>query len=151
MLYSKYKHTRSVIFYHFLNNFYFLATQDTVYCIYDLETVVVNSKHYCNLAVCRFICTFCLTYGSGDSRCLCERLGRTDHIFKNFDGLANPIKQFIELISTQHNKINKHSIICLAHNSSKFDSHLVQEALIKMGITPRVVMKGLQIYRFFKK
>lgn len=78
--------------------------------------------------------------------CLCVNLDRSRHVFSAFDN-GDPIKDFITLLTHNSRKTPQHDIICLAHNGSNYDTHLVQARLLDFQITPSVTMKGLKLFK----
>jgi hypothetical protein len=77
--------------------------------------------------------------------CCCPPVKR--YHFENFDGQKPPpLEQFLEMVTRRRkNPTIRH--ICIAHNSSRYDTHLVFEAAVQLGHTPKMVQNGLKIFK----
>jgi hypothetical protein len=80
-------------------------------------------------------------------KCFCAAERR--RVFENFDeNKLAPIHQFLYWVMKQSKK-PEYRQIAIAHNSSRYDSHLIFEGALEMGLTPDLVLNGLKMFRYF--
>jgi hypothetical protein len=123
-----------------------------VYTFFDCETTQETGKHLVNFVVSHTQCANCMNADVPfdaapipGRQCLCPPVKR--HHFENFDGQkAPPLEQFLDMVTKKRQRQTiRH--ICIAHNSSRFDTHLVFEAAVNQGHTPKMIQKGLKIFK----
>jgi hypothetical protein len=125
-----------------------------LYTFFDCETTQDTGKHHVNYIVSHSQCAGCMDAGVPfDSlpapnlsyTCVCPPVKKMH--FENFDNhKKSPLEQFIGFV-LQRRKKQKVRHVCIAHNSSRFDTHLVFETAVNMGYTPKMVQNGLKVYK----
>ena len=113
------------------------------YVFYNFESMLLqDGQHKPNLCVLHRVCTRCMDLpmeeeeGEDTPRCDC---GREKKIFKGED----TVEQFGSYLFTGHLT----SCICIAHNSSGYDTHFVLAFVHHMGIKPKLMVSGHKILR----
>ncbi|KAF4523989.1 hypothetical protein B566_EDAN013831 [Ephemera danica] len=121
------------------------SDKDVMYVFWDSEctqdTPVSDEEsdgfyHRVNLICAQTICRRC---EDAELDYQCPNCGERQYIF-----IEDPLKNFMDFLCVTRKHFKK--IICIAHNSSSYDSHFILKyVLTTMTVKPKIIMRGAQI------